>query len=300
MPPSRLEGLDWPGARLLSAERILNEMDRHPQMHQRQRQGWGMALPGEGMGEGDSGPQGDVLDLALEKEWFPEDTAWGGPGAGASRGGRQGLELAGADGCDEGPRRQPCWPGGRPGSASRALPTTMGDGPAAVAGVRRPWRADFQPPLASRRRPPRCAFCPAANGKAGRCTSYWTPAAPWPTNSPAPWAPIADFCAAVGVDQVHLVQCDTEVGRDEVLAPAEVSRWQVTGYGGSDLTPAMNRLAEDPQVTAAVVLTDGDITYPESPVPYGVLWVLPPWKNPQEFNPGYGKVIAMGGPVSSA
>jgi hypothetical protein len=28
-------------------------------------------------------------------------------------------------------------------------------------------------------------------------------------------------------------------------------------------------------------------------MPYNVLWVLPAWKNPQEFSPPYGKVISM-------
>jgi predicted metal-dependent peptidase len=104
---------------------------------------------------------------------------------------------------------------------------------------------------------------------------------------------IADFCAAVGVDRVHLIQCDTEVGSDETLTPAEVAQWRVTGFGGSNLTPAMVRLAEDPEVAAAIVLTDGDIEYPENPVPYNVLWVLPGGKNQQDFTPRYGKVIAM-------
>src|SRR5262249_28002148 len=45
---------------------------------------------------------------------------------------------------------------------------------------------------------------------------------------------IADFCEAMGVEQVRLVQCDTEVGKDEILAPADMVQWQVTGYGGSD------------------------------------------------------------------
>jgi predicted metal-dependent peptidase len=104
---------------------------------------------------------------------------------------------------------------------------------------------------------------------------------------------VADFCEAVGVDRVHLLQCDTAVGSDEVLTPAEVSRWQVTGYGGSDLTPAMLRLADDPEVAAAVVLTDGEIDHPPEPLPYNVLWVLPAWKDQHEFTPRYGKVIAM-------
>ena len=58
-----------------------------------------------------------------------------------------------------------------------------------------------------------------------------------------------------------------------MLAPAELSRWRVTGYGGSDLTPAMLRLAEDPEVGAAIVLTDGEIDYPEHALPYNVLFV---------------------------
>ena len=66
-----------------------------------------------------------------------------------------------------------------------------------------------------------------------------------------------------------------------------------TGFGGSDLTPAMLRLAEDREVSVAIVLTDGELDYPQEPVPYSVLWVLPAWKNPPEFTPRYGKVIAM-------
>jgi hypothetical protein len=55
----------------------------------------------------------------------------------------------------------------------------------------------------------------------------------------------------------------------------------------------MLRLAENPEVSAAIVLTDGEIDYPQTPLPYNVLWVLPPWKNPQEFTPRYGRVITM-------
>jgi predicted metal-dependent peptidase len=104
---------------------------------------------------------------------------------------------------------------------------------------------------------------------------------------------VADFCEAIGVEEIHLIQCDTAVGSDEILAPAEVARWRVTGFGGSDLTPAMLRLAENPEVSAAIIVTDGDIDYPQHALPYNVLWVLPAWKNPGEFTPRYGKVIAM-------
>ena len=64
------------------------------------------------------------------------------------------------------------------------------------------------------------------------------------------------------------------------------------GYGGSDLSPAMLRLADEPHVRAAVVITDGDIAYPPEPVPYNVLWVLPA-RDAARFQPPYGRVVAM-------
>ena len=62
---------------------------------------------------------------------------------------------------------------------------------------------------------------------------------------------IADFCDAAAVDDIRLVQCDTAVTSDEVLTPAALAAYEVSGYGGSDLTPAMLALADDPRVTAA-------------------------------------------------
>ena len=102
---------------------------------------------------------------------------------------------------------------------------------------------------------------------------------------------IADFCEVTGVDEIRLIQCDTAVTSDEALSPSKLADYQVSGYGGSDLTPALMALAEDPRVTAAVVITDGDISYPSEPVPYAVLWALPHGKN--TFQPPYGRVITM-------
>ena len=102
---------------------------------------------------------------------------------------------------------------------------------------------------------------------------------------------IADFCDVTGVDEIRLVQCDTVVTSDEVLSPSELADYQVSGYGGSDLTPALLSLAEDSRVTAAVVITDGDIGYPGDSVPYAVLWVLP--RSTASFQPLYGRVITM-------
>jgi predicted metal-dependent peptidase len=103
---------------------------------------------------------------------------------------------------------------------------------------------------------------------------------------------IGDFCDAAGVDQVRIVQCDITVTADVTLSPDELTSFDVSGFGGSDLTAAMTHLAEDPQVTAVVIVTDGDIVFPAAPPPYGVLWVLPQMSN---FNPPYGRVLTMDG-----
>ena len=70
--------------------------------------------------------------------------------------------------------------------------------------------------------------------------------------------------------------------------------FNVSGFGGSDLSPAMVLLAEDPQVTAVVIVTDGTSPSRPSRPPYGVLWVLPQ-RGMSNFNPPYGQVLMMDG-----
>ena len=103
---------------------------------------------------------------------------------------------------------------------------------------------------------------------------------------------IAEFCDALAVDHIRMIQCDSEVKSDAVLSPAELAEYEVSGFGGSNLSPAMLALAADPLVTAAVIVTDGDIEYPSVEMPYRVLWVLPA---PGSFNPPYGVVITIEG-----
>jgi predicted metal-dependent peptidase len=103
---------------------------------------------------------------------------------------------------------------------------------------------------------------------------------------------IADFCETAGVDEVRVLQCDTVVTSDAMLSPAELAEFRVSGYGGSDLSPAIRAFAEDARVQAAIVITDGDILYPAEPPPFAVLWAVP---GPSTaFAPPYGKVVAMG------
>jgi predicted metal-dependent peptidase len=102
---------------------------------------------------------------------------------------------------------------------------------------------------------------------------------------------IADFCEAAGVDDIRVVQCDTVVTSDETVSAAELAEYEISGYGGSDLSPAMFALADDPRVTATVVITDGDITYPPDAPPYAVMWALP--KGNANFQPSYGRIVTM-------
>lgn len=100
---------------------------------------------------------------------------------------------------------------------------------------------------------------------------------------------LASFCEGAGVNQVHILQCDVGVTADEWLDPAELAAYKVTGFGGSDMSPAMDALAEDPEVNAVLVLTDGYISYPAEEPPYAVLWGLV--DGYRGFTPPYGTVV---------
>ncbi len=44
-------------------------------------------------------------------------------------------------------------------------------------------------------------------------------------------------------------------------------------------------------MTAAIVITDGDISYPPDAMPYAVLWAVP--GDSTKFAPPYGRVVTM-------
>ncbi|WP_020471918.1 vWA domain-containing protein [Zavarzinella formosa] len=85
---------------------------------------------------------------------------------------------------------------------------------------------------------------------------------------------LAAFCESAGVAMIRIVQCDTAVTREDWLEPEGLVEYPITGMGGSDMTPAMDYLAEDPEVMAVLVITDGCINYPPNPPPYQVLWAI--------------------------
>jgi predicted metal-dependent peptidase len=100
---------------------------------------------------------------------------------------------------------------------------------------------------------------------------------------------LGSFCEGAGVNQVHVMQCDVGVTADEWIDPAELISYKVIGFGGSDMSPAMEELADDPEVNAVLVLTDGMISYPREEPPYSVLWGLV--DGTPGFHPPYGTVV---------
>lgn len=109
---------------------------------------------------------------------------------------------------------------------------------------------------------------------------------------PAALGAIAHFCESSGVADIHLVQCDTEVTRDEWLDPVGLAEFEISGFGYSDMRPAMRQLALDPEVTAALMLTDGYIDILQEAPPYQMLWVLL-GEYDGSFNPPYGHVMRL-------
>ena len=286
-------GLDMPGAREKSAEEILLEMRRaNPQVKTRVFEGETVAA--RRMFGGEAHPDaGDVLGDATERELFPDEAA-----EQAARRARmrelaaKALGIAAAMGKLRSAR-------GAGAGASRQMVS-------AFHGLYRPpWELALQRWLESVAPGERTFVRPSRRSAErtdvvlpGRRREGWILNVVLDTSGsmtdeiPGALGAIGSFCDAAAVDQVRLLQCDAAVTADETVAPEELAEREIAGYGGSDLSPAMTHLAEDPHVRAAVVITDGEIAYPREPMPYEVLWVLPPRGNPA-FQPPYGRVIAM-------
>jgi len=109
---------------------------------------------------------------------------------------------------------------------------------------------------------------------------------------------LASFCDGAGVALIHVLQCDEEVTHDDWIAPEELAAYRIAGFGGSDMTPGLARLAEDPEVAAALILTDGAIAYPADEPPFRVLWVLLDGVG-SSFEPPYGETVRMNLPAGT-
>ncbi len=292
-------GLDMPGARARSAEDIVIEMRRNADLMRSRTQVWEgkdasvrQAL-GQGQGGAANGDDaGDVLADQTEREMFPADAqdqaqckaaiddaiargnalaaAIGAQKARGSMGGGMTAQVSALRG-----RLRPAW--------QQALQRWIEQSSAGERTFARP----------SRRSGERVDVV-----MPGRKRTSWMLNVVLDTSGsmtdeiPLALGAIADFCDGAGVDQVRIVQCDAAVTGDNVVSPDDLATYAVYGFGGSDLSPAMLMLADDPLVRASVIVTDGDIAFPAEPMPYDVLWVLP---RAATFNPPYGRVISMDG-----
>lgn len=102
---------------------------------------------------------------------------------------------------------------------------------------------------------------------------------------------LGSFCDAAGCTDIHILQCDVGVTSDEWLDPARLDQYRIVGYGGSDMSPAMAKLMDDPEVAAVLVLTDGYIDFLSEEPSYAVLWGLV--DGDPNFNPPYGTVVQV-------
>ena len=294
-------GLDMPGASQRSAEEIVLEMRRNAEFMSSKTAVFGgeeitvgrlFGPRGRGPG-GVAGDAGDVLGTEREKEMFPGDVAQQAEEVAAVKErASNSLALARAVGALKGLR------GDDPGGTSEVV--------TALRGIyRTPWEVALQRWMesvapgertfvrASRRGADRSdVVLPGRRREGWMLTVILDTSGSMVEELPRALGAIADFCEAIAVDQIRLLQCDVDVTSDETLSPGELAQYQVTGFGGSDLTPAMELLAADPQVRAAAIITDGDIQFPAAPMPYAVLWVLPPTRS-AAFAPGYGRIVVM-------
>ncbi len=104
---------------------------------------------------------------------------------------------------------------------------------------------------------------------------------------------LKSFCISANVGRVRIVQGGTDVEADEVVDARDLDLFRIAGGGGSDMAPSMRMLAVDPTVEAAIVITDGGIDYPAEPMPYAVLWALTEQPDPENFDPGYGRIVVL-------
>jgi predicted metal-dependent peptidase len=295
-------GLDMPGARSRTAEDIVIEMRRNADLMPSRtqvfegkqtsvRRMFGQGGQPAGRGESEDAA-GDVLADKAEREMFPADAQ-----DQADR--KAAIEEAAARGkVLEKALKAMRGRGNSSGGQTRTMLAQRGQFRPAWQHALQRWIESSAAGERTFTRPSRRgAECPDAV-LPGRRRQSWMINVVLDTSGsmtgaiPTVLGAIGDFCDAAGVDQVRLVQCDTDVTADVMLSPDELTSFEVKGFGGSDLTAAMTRLADDPQVTAAVIVTDGDIAFPASRPPYGVLWVLPQTSN---FNPPYGRVLTLDG-----
>jgi predicted metal-dependent peptidase len=295
-------GLDYPGARNLSAEQMLQlirsgkvpgprPVPRSPMTIALQEAGLLPPTPPAASGPG----SGDVVSVELERELFPEDDPL------QEEANRRRVERTADRSLRLGVLREQLDKMQQQGAATDEPPAE------GLLGVlkslyRPPWEMVLQQWLEAVAPGPRTYARPSRRGGdrtdvvlAGRRREGWTlhivldTSGSMVSDIPRILGLIAAFCEGVQVTQIHVLQCDTRVTHDDWVDPEELARYPIAGGGGSDMSPAMLHLALDDQVDAVLVLTDGAIDYPREPMPYEVLWAV----TDEGFTPPYGRVLVV-------
>ena len=110
---------------------------------------------------------------------------------------------------------------------------------------------------------------------------------------PAILGHIQAFGISAGVRYVRMVESVEDCKIDNIMEISELGKYKMPLADGSDLSPAMLKLAEDTSVESVLVLTDGDVFVPSAEkIPYKVVWGLTE-KAPEDFGADYGIKIAV-------
>jgi predicted metal-dependent peptidase len=307
-------GLDWPGAAALSAEAIVADL--------RRRRSSGEPLPGDAW----SGPyvgaigaalaRAGLLDatrlgavagrdgataidvLADERDWFPDEDARSLAAAAAAiaQAGDKALALGAWRARTEAAFTPPA---GQPTGADSAMVRVLD------ARLHPPWQLALQRWVdettlglrsygrASRRQGERSDVVLAGRRREGQTINLVL------DTSGSMWSVLArtlgvlkGFCEAAGVCSVRILQCGESLEADERVEVSALDSYRILGGRGGDLKPGMRRLALDPEVEAALVITDACEDIPEEPMPYSVLWAIT-GEVPAFFRPSYGVILRI-------
>jgi hypothetical protein len=301
-------GLAWPGARFLSAEKLM-DLIRKGQLPGPQTRAAPSPMT-RALVEAGILPQSaiavpgshDLLGDEIERQWFPDDD----PRETERRRERLRQAAGRAQSLDQlrGRLRKFHKEAGKDGQADQASAEATAQ--ALRTSYRPPWEMALQQWLEAVAPGPRTFTRPSRRGGdrtdvvlPGRKREGWTlhivldTSGSMVSDLPRLLGVIAAFAEAVNVAKAHLLQCDVSVTKDDWVTPEELFNYEIAGMGGSDMSPALRRLAEDPEVEAAVVLTDGEIEYPRTAMPYEVLWVVQNDDQARRFRSPYGRVIAL-------
>jgi predicted metal-dependent peptidase len=308
------EGLDWPGAAALSAEKIYAELrSRQLRGEGLPRAAWsGSTYPflgtlGEAMSEAGLGSPGtginlppmmDALDDEVERLWFPQDQQ-----EDARR--RKEIDAESSRAVSLGVWRD---------RAQAALDPALAAAPAGdnvlvdalESRLRPPWELAMQRWLEDAA-PGQRSFARASRRQgersdlvlAGRKREGWTLNLVLDTSGsmtaelPHVLGVIKSFCESASIATVRILQCDDSLQADEMVGVDALSRFAIVGGSSSDLSPALFKLARDPEVDAVIAITDGAIDYPADPLPYNMLWAIT-GTVPSNFRPSYGRILQIG------